>query len=144
MKLNFRSVCIFWGILDVLYIVRFIWLNAMQGRIPLIDDIISFSQISSGYGDRLYITIMFILSLVLTISIIFSAVLLLLRWRKVHVLIYAQIPFRLLLVVPSLSFAPWLLKQINLQGMFVLILILIVSELLKVGSFILAKGNRDE
>ncbi len=137
MKLNFRKVCLFWGVLDVFYIVRFIWLNVEQGRIPLIDDIASFSQLLPQQG--MSALVMFTLSLLLTISIIFSAVLLLVGWGKVRFLVFAQIPLRLLLVVPSLSFAPWLLKQLHANGILLLITVLIISELLKFGSFALTR-----
>lgn len=137
MKLNFRKVCLFWGVLDVFYIVRFIWLNVEQGRIPLIDDIASFSQLLPQQG--MSALVMFTLSLLLTISIIFSAVLLLVGWGRVRFLVFAQIPLRLLLVVPSLSFAPWLLKQLHANGILLLIAVLIISELLKFSSFALTR-----
>lgn len=138
-KTLIRNVaCYFWGALDMFYIIRYLWIDIVQRRIPLISDVIDFSHMSAEYGGEFYITTMFLLSLVLNVSIVFSAVLLLLRWKKVHVLVYAQIPFRLLLVIPSLSIAPWLLKNFDIHSLFALVFVLIVSELLKMGSFVLA------
>lgn len=144
MKLNFRCVCIFWGLMDLFYIVRFVWINVTQGRIPLVEDIINFSHISSQHGGGVYITIAFLSSLTLNVSIIFSSVLLLRCWRKSRVIVYAQIPFRIFLTVPSLSFLPWLLNRFDISGLFFLLGILIFSELLKLGTFMFANGDRHE
>lgn len=47
---------------------------------------------------------------------------------------YVQIPFRLLLAVPSLSFIPWLLNLFGLHSLVLNIAFLIVSESVKVFS----------
>ncbi len=139
--LEYKKVCLFWGVMDLFYVARFIWLNVEQGRIPLIDDIIGFSQLYSEQG--MVSLVMFSLSLLLNISILFSAFLLLAGWRHVHKLIYAQIPLRLLFIVPSLSFMPWLVKEVHFTGVFTFVMVVIISELLKFGTFTLTKKDKN-
>ena len=144
MKLSFRKICLFWGMMDVFYIARFIWLNVEQGRIPLIDDFMSFSQLYSEYGGGVWIVLMFSLSMILNVSVVISAILLITCWRRVGYFIFIQTPFRLLLVIPSVSFVPWLLKQLHISSMLVFVTFLVISEVIKVISFILAKTTKTE
>lgn len=144
MKLNFRKVCLFWGVMDLFYITRFIFLNVEQGRIPLVNDIISFSQVNHGYGGGLWIALMFFISLMLNVSIVISATLLVFGWCKVRYFIFAQILFRLLLVVPSISFIPWLLKKVHVSSISILIVFLVLSEVVKVASFIFSQNTKNE
>lgn len=141
MKLNFRKVCLFWGMMDVFYIVRLIWLNAEQGRIPFIDDVIGFSQMYSEYGGGFWVAIIFLLSMILNVSIIFSAIFLIVGWSKVRYFVFAQIPFRLLITVPSFSFVAWLLKQLDVNNSAVFFVVLVFSEILKVLSFVFSRNN---
>jgi len=139
MKVNFRIVCLFWGFLDVFYIFRFVWINMEQGRVPFVNDFSDFTQLFDQH-DGLALAI-FLLSLLLNVSIVFSAVLLLAGWKKVRSFIITQLPFRLLLAVPSLSFTPWLLKELHFNSIFVFLVALIISELLKYGSFAWVKNE---
>ncbi len=142
MKLNFRKVCLFWGMMDIFYIGRFIWLNAEQGRIPLIDDVISFNHIYPEYsGGEWMVVLFFTLSIMLNVSVVFSAIFLIAGWRKVRYFVFAQIPFRLLFIIPSISFTPWLLKQLHASSIAVLITVLVFSEILKVVSFYFTKSS---
>ncbi|UJD91953.1 hypothetical protein FS594_24660 (plasmid) [Rahnella aquatilis] len=125
--------------MDFLYIVRFVWLNIQQGRIPLIDDIRSFSKIYPEHGTSS--VVIFSTSLLLNVSIIFSVIVLVKKWKGVNFLIYLQIPFRLLLLTPSLSFLPWLFKSLGISSVLVLILAVIVSEIIKVYSLKVAQKS---
>lgn len=139
MKLTFkfRHVLFFWAVFDFIYIIRFIWLNLSQGRMPLIDDIISFSELFVTQG--FYILILFSLSLLLNISIVLSAVLLLAGWRHVQKVVYAQTLLRIMFIVPSLSVLPWILKNASITNGVVFLLATMISEILKVGSIYLFK-----
>lgn len=143
MKLNFRQVCLFWGVMDVSYIGRFIWLNLEQGRTPLVDDIISFTSLYPEYGGGFWMVLMFSLSLLLNISIVFTSILLLTGWENVRYLVFAQTPFRLLLTIPSIFFCGWLLSKLNITDSVVFIMVLVLSEVFKVASFILVKKTDD-
>ena len=139
MKNKFNNIYIFWAAMDFLYIVRFVWLNIQQGRIPLIDDILSFSKIYPEHGASS--VIIFSISLLLNISFILSFVLLVKKWKRVNFFIYLQTPFRLLLLTPSLSFLPWLFKNLSISSVLVLILATIVSEMIKVYSLKVAQKS---
>ncbi|MBU9808348.1 hypothetical protein J1785_00960, partial [Rahnella sp. SL6] len=77
----------------------------------------------------------------LNVSIIFSVIVLVKKWKGVNFLIYLQIPFRLLLLTPSLSFLPWLFKSLGISSVLVLILAVIVSEMIKVYSLKVAQKS---
>ncbi|MEX0535554.1 hypothetical protein AB3X28_25205 [Raoultella terrigena] len=142
MKLNFSKVCLFWGGMDAFYVIRFIWLNIEQGHIPFADDIINFNQVYSEYGGGGWIVLMFVLSMMLNISIVVSAILLIKRWGKIRFFVFLQIPFRLLLIVPSISVIPWLLKQSHVNSIVFIIILLVFSEFTKFLSFILTRNTK--
>lgn len=140
MKLNFSKVCLFWGGMDAFYVIRFIWLNIEQGRIPFADDIVNFNQLYSEYGGGGWILLMFVLSMMLNMSIVVSAILLIISWSKIRFLVFLQIPFRVLLIVPSISVIPWLLKQFHVNSIVFIIILLVFSESTKFLSFMLTKN----
>lgn len=144
MKLNFSKVCLFWGGMDAFFVIRFIWLNIEQGRIPFVGDVISFNQVYSEYGGGFWIALMFILSMTLNISIIVSAILLIIKWANIRCFIMLQMPFRLLLMVPSISLIPWLLKKFHVDNIAFIIILLVISELSKIISFMLTKNIKEE
>lgn len=143
MKLNFRQVCMFWGSMDVLYLANYLWQSIAGGRIPLIDDIFSFNQLYTEQGGGYWLILIFTLSMITTLSIFFSAVLLLTTGDSVIYLVAAQTPLRLLLVMPSLSFLPWILNGINPGGIGLALVLLLTSEALKVWSLILSRKRNN-
>lgn len=140
MKLKFSKVCLFWGGMDAFYIIRFIWLNIEQGRIPFVDDIVNFNQLYSEYGGGGWILLTFILSMILNISIVVSTILLIISWGKIRFFVFLQIPFRLLLIVPSVSVIPWILKQLHVNSIVFIIILLVFSEFTKILSFMLTRN----
>lgn len=127
-----RSIFLFWGVMDIFYIARFCYVNYSQGRIPLYDDIQSFMLLAPEHG---YVaTLFFSLSLVLNVSIIISMVLFFRGSRNVPGLVYAQIPLRLLLAMPSLAFIPWMAKVGDFSSVGLLLSLLVLSEVIKFSS----------
>ncbi|MCA7993983.1 hypothetical protein LGM63_25350 [Burkholderia cepacia] len=124
-----RPLYLFWGGLDLLDLVRYCWLNLAAGRIPLYHDIQAFEQLHEPGG---YAAVWFGLSLLLTVSIVVSACLFLRGSRYARPLAYAQVPLRLLLAVPSLSFIPWLLLLEEGPSLSLNLGLLLLSEVLKV------------
>ncbi|MEI2264067.1 hypothetical protein [Erwinia sp. CGal63] len=133
------SIFYFWATFDLFYIARFVWINISQRRIPLIDDILSFIDIFPQQGG--YALILIVLSLLLNVSILFSAALLFIQRKNVHWLIYAQTPLRLLYALPSLSVLPWLFKTLTVKNSIIVICAIILSEILKVSTIYLANKN---
>jgi len=136
------SVFYLWATFDLLYIIRFIWINIAQGRIPLIDDITSFAPFLSQHGW--YSLTLFSFSLLLNVSIIFSAALLFIQWKSVRWLIYAQTPLRLLYALPSLSVLPWLLKSLSVKTSIIFIFALVASEVLKISTIYFPSNQRTD
>jgi len=124
--------------MDVLYLATYVWKSSTQGRIPFVDDIINFNALYSEQGGSYWLLILFVLSMITTLSIVFSALFLLTAWNKVGYLVAAQTPLRLLVVVPSLTFLPWIMKWITPGNVAVALFLLLVSEALKVSSVIIS------
>lgn len=135
--ITLKRVFYFWAVFDLFYIIRFIWINIEQGRIPLIDDVVSFSNLFPQQG--LYSLFLFSFSLLLNVSIVFSAFFLFRQWKSVHWFIYAQTPLRILFVIPSLSVLPWLFKTFSIRVGVIFLFVTIISEVLKVVTVYLAK-----
>jgi len=137
--ITLKRVFYFWAVFDLFYIIRFIWINIEQGRIPLIDDLLSFSNLYPQQG--LYSLLLFSFSLLLNVSIVFSAYFLFKQRKSVHWLIYVQTPLRILFVIPSLSILPWLFKTLSIRVGVIFILATVISEVLKVVTVYLAKKS---
>lgn len=135
--LKHNYILYFWAVFDFFYIVRFIWLNISQGRIPLIDDVFSFGDIYPQ--QEAYSLVFFSFSLLLNISIIFSAVMLLKKWKYVSWIVYFQTPFRLFFMVPSISILPWMFKTMSIKVGVIFLAAVFLSEIVKVGTFYLTR-----
>lgn len=141
MKVFLKRNCVlyFWAMFDFFYIVRFVWLNISQGRIPLVDDVLSFGEIYPQQGT--YSLVVFSFSLLLNISIIFSAVLFLTKWRYAHWLVYVQTPLRLFFMIPSISILPWIFKIMSIKVGLIFFSAVLISEVIKFGTFYLTKNE---
>lgn len=139
MKIFLKRNCVlyFWAMFDLFYIVRFGWLNISQGRIPLVDDILSFSNIYPQQG--VYSLILFSFSLLLNISIIFSAVMFLKKWKYANWIVYVQTPFRLFFMIPSISILPWVFKSMSIKAGVIFFAAVFISEIIKLGTFYLTR-----
>jgi hypothetical protein len=116
--------------MDLFFIARFLWVGTSisQGRIPIYSDFVAFSQ----YHHLWFGTLLFSLSLWLTLSIAVSAFLFLYGCRYARLWAYAQEPLRLLVVVPSVSLVPWLLPHLGAPSVALNITLLLGSEALKI------------
>ena len=131
-----RWILRFWGGLDAVYLLLYIVGSIRRGHLPVVTDLQSMLGIWSEQG--LPTVIFMVINLVLQASIIFSAALLL-GVRKAGIYFgLAQMPWRLLFSVPSLSvLLVWasLAPDYNPWLMFGLI---VISEFIKGGSLIWA------
>ncbi|TFB27359.1 hypothetical protein E3U32_04655 [Lelliottia nimipressuralis] len=126
-----------WAIFDLFYIIRFGWLNISQGRIPLVDDILSFSEIYPQQG--VYPLILFSFSLLFNVSVIFSAVMFLKKWKYANWIVYVQTPFRLFFMIPSVSILPWMFKTMSIKVGAMFLAAVFLSEIIKLGTFYLTR-----
>lgn len=132
-----KWIYLFWGVLDLFYVGRFLYVGYSQDKVPLYTDLQSFILLSAEQSNASLL--MFALSVLLNLSIVLSAVLLLCRHRSARYLVYAQTPLRVALAVPSLSFLPWLIQAGEINAIALLAGLLIFSEMLKVACLVFGK-----
>ncbi|RQZ58172.1 hypothetical protein [Burkholderia sp. Bp9004] len=123
------SLFTFWAAMDLLYLARYLWLNVVEGKIPFVADILRLQNLEQ---PTWYAPLTTSLSLGLTCFIAVTAYLFLTNSWAARPMAYVQIPFRLLLAVPSLSFIPWLLNLFGSHSLVLNIALLIASESVKV------------
>ncbi len=130
MNMNSRNkVFTFWGLMDIYFILSFLLINLVSGKIPLIDDYRNFILIG-GNENFLYIAL-FSMSIFLNFSMILTAFLFLKKNKHAITVAWIQEPFRLFLVVPSISLIPTFLSITGLQIIVLNVFLLLSSEFLK-------------
>lgn len=131
--MNIKWLYLFWSGMDLLYVGRFCYLGFSQGRIPFYSDIQSFFLLSTEHSS--VSILLFWLSLVLNVSIIFSMLLFFCNSSRVLYIVYVQTPLRLLLAVPSIPFLLWFAKTSGATSATLLFVLLLLSEIIKLCSF---------
>lgn len=135
-----RGLYWFWGGMDLFYVVRFCYLNFLQGKVPMYSDVQSFLLFGSEHGAAS--ALFFWLSVFLNVSIVVSMFMFFLGARQVHSLIYLQTPLRILLAVPSLSLFLWLSKVGGVTSAAWLFGLLLFSEGIKLISILFKEKLR--
>lgn len=125
-----KSVFIFWGVLDAVFVIWYAFGSFQGGKIPYYTDLLSTIEILSVHGGSLA-TVMASMSWLLQASIIVSMIMLLTGNLKVKILCYIQIPFRLILIVPSVSLILIAASYMDGLGTIFILILLAVSETLK-------------
>ncbi|QXI55937.1 hypothetical protein [Pseudomonas alvandae] len=123
---------IFWGGMELLYLGGFCYLSISQGDIPFFSDLRAFVLLGEEHG--LVSAVLFMSYLALNVSIIFSLLLFFLGSDSVRYVVYVQAPLRILLAMPSLVFLPLVVSFGDVIYAEALIVLLLFSEVLKVGS----------
>ncbi|MHC9011083.1 hypothetical protein ACYX79_05575 [Stenotrophomonas rhizophila] len=130
-----RWAFLFWATMDAVQIA-FYALSALQrGRIPYVDDAHGSLAVLQSHGYATLLTL--VPSWMLQASLIASAVLLLRHSRYGVLLAYAQIPLRLVFLVPSVPFALSALQGLTMAptaSMLMAVGLMLVIELLKMGT----------
>lgn len=127
--MNRRWFFLFWGGMDLLALVRFVVVALMSHRVPFYDDFLDFMALSADHGW--YGGLIFCLSMLLYLSLFLSLYLFFRNSRLAKFVAYVQIPFRLLLAVPSISFLSWLAVAFGGTSVVVIIALKVASELIK-------------
>jgi hypothetical protein len=123
-----------WGLLDLSFFGWFVGTSLLAGRVPIYSDLHSAGETARSFGSLFPVAIT-ALSTILYVSVLVSGTLLCLRKHVGVVLAYAQFPFRLAFVVPSLFFIPWLVAPLPHRITVATSMVLIgSSELFKVWS----------
>ncbi len=128
-----RKVLVFWGVLDVIFIFWYVFNSINSGNTPLISDINMAIEASNNYGSNtpLYVTG---LNIFLYLSIILSSVSLLFFSSFAKMVCYIQTPFRVFLIVPSLSLIEIVFSFTPNNPIWVIGLLFLVSEVFKIYS----------
>lgn len=124
-------VYVAWGALDVFYIAWYCINSWRGGRVPYLSDLSSSLALFEQQGGANLVAGP--ASWLLQVSIILSCLMFLLRARRVKYLAYAQIPFRLFFLIPSVSVLLLIAQLLPGFGLLLLVLI-IASEALKAWS----------
>jgi len=130
MSLKSENILRFWGALDLFFILIMLYRDIESGLIPYYSYIVNSINTIDSYGNNLPIAF-FLSTIILQLSIISSAVLLLLNHRWAKILCYSQIPFRLFLVVPSIPFILELGSKVFNNNAYVAVILLLLSEIVK-------------
>jgi len=110
MKSQFVSrAFVIWGLMDLAFFARYVTISLWSGRAPIYSDVASAWYTTESFGSALPIAAASI-GFILYVSIPVSGVFLVRSHRFGLRLAYAQLPFRLIAVVPSLFFIPWLTR----------------------------------
>lgn len=132
--MKISRVYLFWGVMDIIYIAWFCYVNFSVGKIPLYSDVQSFMGLM---GDHDFVAVVFVcLGVVLNFSIVVSMILFFRGSKLASLLAFAQAPLRVLLAVPSLYFAVWFAKGVGSDSWVFMLGLLLFSELLKVFSIV--------
>lgn len=125
------KVLVAWGAMDALAILWYC-LNALaKGSTPYVSDFLSTQRLLISYGpEALYLVIM---SWSFQLSLFASCALFLCRNRLARFIGYIQIPFRLFLLLPSISLISVFTSSIQVHA-WLLIVLIAVSESLKAWS----------
>lgn len=125
-----KTIFLFWGVLDAIYVLSYAFESSQSGKVPYYTDLLSTIGVLSVHGGAVA-TVMTLVSWLLQVSIIISAVMLLKGNVKAKVLCYIQIPFRLISIVPSMSVILIAASYMDGLGTIVILSLLAISEALK-------------
>ena len=129
MSVSRANVLRVWGGLDIFYVLWYSLSSWKEGRVPYLADL---SNVI-GLGDQLgsFLVGIAILSWGLQISIVLSGVLFVCGYRPARYLGFAQIPFRVLFLYPSVSL---LLVVAGYLPSLLMVAFVVGSEVLKAWS----------
>ncbi|CRG50216.1 hypothetical protein [Yersinia wautersii] len=136
--MNLKSkIFIFWGMMDLYYIVRYIWGSLSVGKIPFISDINNF--LPMDFSDLLIYRVIVIGSMLTTISVLFTAFLFLKKKKIAIMAAFIQEPFRLIFGVYSISLIPTVINALGMTILVTNLFFLFISEGLKIYTLLIAR-----
>lgn len=131
-----------WGGLDLIYMLGFMLLEAISGKIPFVSDLMASYHTSILYGS-IFPELLVALSSLLYISLIVSGIYLLRRKRIGVYVAWIQVIPRLVFFVPSL-FVIILPLMMLLKSMWLVLPVFIVTEVLKIYSLHNSKFSTEQ
>jgi hypothetical protein len=137
--MDIKRIVLIWGILDFCSIGWYFLVRILKRQIPFYSDIIVSIKTARAFEHPLPIIIQ-VISLLLTLTLIYSGYLLYYQKPIAAKVAYIQTPFRLIaLIPPSVFFITWPLKYIfdnprTLSAIITVVTLLLLSESLKIYS----------
>jgi len=144
--MNLRNkIFFFWGVMDVLALLGYLFFSMQSGNVPFYSDISAFY---SNYG-RLGVSgvtgglmqLMFFINIVLIVSLIFSAWSFLSKKNINMIFFVVQEIARVFSLKCSVALIPMMLHLTGFRSALVAIVLFVLSEALKIGSVVWAKRN---
>lgn len=144
--MNLRNkIFIFWGVMDVLALIGYLFFSIQSGNVPFYSDISAFY---SNYG-RLgvsgvsggLIQLMFFINIALIVSLLFSAWWFLAKKNINMIFFVVQEIARVFSLKCSVALIPMMLHLTGYRSALVAIVLFVLSEALKIGSVVWAKRN---
>lgn len=138
MKIQRKSLFLFWAWMDLFFVLQFLWWNIAHRRLPFYDDLLAYLQLLHTWGSAavwLYpLNVLLIISIPL--SMIFFP-----PEPLCAVAGLGQAPLRLLFMQPSLSLGLWLIQAAGIRHVTILAGFLLLSEGLKIASLWYCRGG---
>jgi hypothetical protein len=128
-----------WGLMDALYLLWYMVHAVIKGKVPYVDDYYSAAERLQAF-DWTTKTIAAV-GWALELSILVSCVLFLSCRRSARIIAWCQMPFRLLLFVPSVSVLFMGTNVAVNYGVWFAIALLVLSEGLKAWTLLKVRGD---
>lgn len=144
-KSSQRKLQLFWAGMDAMFILIYVQGSLRRGNVPYLTDVRNMMGLAKNHSE--FAEVVATISLVSHTSIIITCVLFFLGWRIVYYLAFAQIPFRLLFLMPSFSTILLWPRVIPDLLPSVLLILIVGSEIVKGWSLwwlCRVKGHRGE
>lgn len=146
--MNLRNkIFVFWGIMDVLAVVGYLFFSLQSGNVPFYSDISAFytnyAQLGvSGFAGGI-IQLLFFVNIALIVSLLFSAWSFIAKKDINTVFFVAQEIARVFSLKCSIALIPQIMHLSGFGSAWGAILLFILSEALKIGSIVWLKRNRN-
>ncbi|ESS60053.1 putative membrane protein [Enterobacter cloacae S611] len=144
--MNLRNkIFIFWGVMDVLALLGYLFFSMQSGNVPFYSDISAFY---SNYG-RLGVSgvtgglvqLMFFINIALIVSLIFSAWSFLAKKNINMIFFVVQEIARVFSLKCSVALIPMMMHLSGFSSAWGAVVLFMLSEALKIGSVVWAKRN---
>ena len=122
-----------WELFDFLHVATYSINSYRLGNTPYFSDLVLTSDNISSHGG-IFTGSIVIFSWLLELSILVSLLMFVLMKSKVKLLCYAQTPFRLIFLIPSIPITLPILRFLGESTTFITIFIVVVSEFIKIYS----------
>lgn len=138
-----NKIFVFWGIMDVLALLSYLFFSLQSGNVPFYSDIhgfyTNFAQLGVSGLMGVIIQVMFFINILLIVSLIFSGWSLLVKKDIHNIFFIAQEIARVLSLKCSLTLIPLFMHLAGFSAAWGAILLFLISEALKIVSVVWAK-----